>query len=144
MASLGHYEVIVVTQNIGIIIWNSGRQYGHHFKGDIFSCIFMNEKFRILIQISLKFVLKSQIDSGSILFQVMAWHLPGDRPLPEPMLIQFTDAHNQGVDEMTWFLLMPCHLVVTMASAPIILTSGGQCQVNSYHLVPELRQHTNL
>ena len=34
---------------------------GHHFADDIFRCIFMNEKFWILIKISLKFVPKGQI-----------------------------------------------------------------------------------
>ena len=31
---------------------------GRHFPDDIFECIFMNEKFGILIQLSLKFVPK--------------------------------------------------------------------------------------
>ena len=60
---------------------------------DIFRCIFVNEKFCILIQISLKFVPKGQIDYKSALFQVMAWRRTGDKPLPEPMLTQFTGAY---------------------------------------------------
>ena len=51
----------------------------------------MNEKFYILIPISLKFVPKSPIDNKSALVQVMAWRQPGDKALPEPMLTQFTD-----------------------------------------------------
>ena len=53
----------------------------------------MNEKFCILIQISLKFVPKGQIDYKSALVQVMAWRRTGEKPLPEPMLTQFTDAY---------------------------------------------------
>ena len=45
----------------------------------------MNEKFRILIQISLKFVPKGPIDNKSALVQVMAWRRSGDKPLSEPI-----------------------------------------------------------
>ena len=62
-------------------------QNGRHFAGDIFLCIFMNEKFCILIKISQLFVSKGLIDNKTPLVQVMAWHRTGDKPLPEPMLI---------------------------------------------------------
>ena len=45
----------------------------------------------ILIQISLKFVHKSPNDNESTLLQVMVWHQEGDKPLPEPMMLWFTD-----------------------------------------------------
>ena len=45
----------------------------------------MNEKFRISIQISLKFVPKGPIDNKPALVQVMAWCWSGDKPLSEPM-----------------------------------------------------------
>ena len=45
------------------------------------------------IRISLKFVSKSPIDNISALVPVMAWHRTGDKPLPEPMLTQFTEAY---------------------------------------------------
>ena len=60
---------------------------------DIFKCIFLNENERILIQIALKFVPMSSIANKAALVQVMAWHLTGDKPLPEPMMTQFTDAN---------------------------------------------------
>ena len=63
------------------------------FHNDIFEYIFMNERFCILIRISLKFAPKGQIDNTAALDQVMAWHRTGDKPLPEPMLVQFTDAY---------------------------------------------------
>ena len=62
---------------------------------NIFKRIFLNEKTQILIQISLKFVLKGPINKITALVQIMAWHWPGDKPLPEPMLAQFTDVYMQ-------------------------------------------------
>ena len=53
----------------------------------------MNEKFCILIQISLKFVPKGPIDNSSALVRVMAWHQIDAKPLSEPMLTQFTDVY---------------------------------------------------
>ena len=38
-------------------------QNDRHFQDDIFICIFMNEKFYILIKISLKFVPDGPIDN---------------------------------------------------------------------------------
>ena len=46
-------------------------QNGRHFADDIFKC--MNEKLRILIRVSLKFVPKGPINNKSALVQVMAW-----------------------------------------------------------------------
>ena len=60
---------------------------------DIFKCNFLNEKARISITISLKFVPKGPIDNESALVQVMAWRRTDDKPLPEQMLTQFTDAY---------------------------------------------------
>ena len=67
-------------------------QNGCYFADYIFKCIFVNEKFGILIWISLKFVPKGAVDNESALVQLMAWHQAGNKPLPEPMLTQFTDA----------------------------------------------------
>ena len=49
----------------------------------------MQEKFHVLIQFSLKFVLRGPIDSQSALVQVMALCLAGSKLLDEPMAIQF-------------------------------------------------------
>ena len=59
---------------------------------DIFKSIF-NESVWIPITISLKFIPKAPIDSKSALVQVVAWHRTGEKPLPESMLTQFTDAY---------------------------------------------------
>ena len=61
---------------------------------DNFKSIFLDENDRIPIRFfPLKFVPRSPIDNTPALVQVMAWCLTGDRPLPEPMLTQFTDAY---------------------------------------------------
>ena len=62
-------------------------QNGPHFAGDIFKCIFLNENVWIPINISLKFVLKCQIDDIPTLVWIMALCWPGDKPLTEPMMI---------------------------------------------------------
>ena len=42
-------------------------QNGRHFPDDIFICIFMNEKFCILIRISQRFVPKGPIENNPVL-----------------------------------------------------------------------------
>ena len=62
---------------------------------DIFKSIF-NESVWISIitcTISLKFIPKGPIDYKLALVQVVAWHQTGEKPLPESMLTQFTDAY---------------------------------------------------
>ena len=63
------------------------RQNGHHFPDAIFERIFLNENILILIKISLKFVPKGPINNIPALFQRMAWHWPGDKPLFDPMMV---------------------------------------------------------
>ena len=41
----------------------------------------------------MKFVTKGPSDNKTALVQVMAWRRTGDKPLPEPMPAQFTDAY---------------------------------------------------
>ena len=43
--------------------------------------------------IFVKVIPESPTDSKKALVQVMAWRQPGDKPLPEPMVTQFTDAY---------------------------------------------------
>ena len=59
---------------------------------DIFKFIF-NESVWISITISLKVIPKGPIDYKSALVKVVAWHRTGEKPLPESMLTQFTDAY---------------------------------------------------
>ena len=59
---------------------------------DILKCNFVNKYVLILIKISPNFVPMGPIDNKSPLVQVMAWRRKGDKPLHEPMMIQFNDA----------------------------------------------------
>ena len=52
-------------------------QNGWHFADSIFKCIFLNEKFYILIKILWKFVPKDPTNDKSALVQTMAWHWTG-------------------------------------------------------------------
>ena len=76
-------------------------QNGRHSANDIFKSIFLNENVRIAIKISLKFVPNSPLDNKSALFWVMAWRRTGDKPLPKPMLTQFTNAIMRHSEEMS-------------------------------------------
>ena len=60
---------------------------------DNLGCIFLNKYYRIQIQISSKFVLRSPSNNKPVLVQVMAWRRTGDKPLPETILTQLTDAY---------------------------------------------------
>ena len=69
---------------------------------DNFNCSFLNENDKIPIPVSLKFFPRSLIDNKSTLVQEMASRQTGDKPLPEPMLTQLTDAYMRhwGGDEL--------------------------------------------
>ena len=60
---------------------SSPGQNGCHFTDNIFICIFTDEKFCILIRISLKFVPKGPTDNNAELVQIIAWHRIGDKPI---------------------------------------------------------------
>ena len=47
---------------------------------------FLNKDSCILIQISLKSVLKGSVDKILALFGIMAWHWTNNKPLSEPMM----------------------------------------------------------
>ena len=73
-------------------------QNGRYFADDIFKHIALYENYNILIPNSLKFVTMDAIAIKSALVQVMACRLFGDKPLPERMVTQFTDACIQNWD----------------------------------------------
>ena len=64
------------------------RQNSRHFADQTFKRIFLNETFRILIKISLKFVPKGPINNIPALVQIMAWRRSSDKPLSEPMMVR--------------------------------------------------------
>ena len=55
-AVMNKFCLFVFSSSVGLLKSSPPRQNGHHFADDIFKYIFMNEKFCILIRISLKFV----------------------------------------------------------------------------------------
>ena len=87
------YSWIIGAINSQGINSSSPAQNGPHFVDDIFKCIFLNEKFCILIRISRKLLPKGLINDTWTMLQVMAWRRIGDKPLPEQILIQFADAY---------------------------------------------------
>ena len=87
-------------ENFDCNTWKSGmllntfgvEQYVCHFV-DIFKYIFFKENLFILIQISLKFVIKHLINNQIMaLFQVMALCKTGSKPLPGLILANVYDA----------------------------------------------------
>ena len=91
-------SIPILQQSCTIEVWewinlSLPGQNGPHFTDDIFRCIFVNEKFCILIKISLKFVPKSQIGNNPALVYIMAWRRIGDKLLSESMLTRFIDAY---------------------------------------------------
>ena len=69
------------------------RQSRRQFADDIFKCISLNENVLIFIKILLKFIPMGPINNILALIQIMAWSQIGDKPLPEPMMTQFTDTY---------------------------------------------------
>ena len=65
------------------------RQNGGHVADDIFKYFFVNENFRILNKISLKYVPWGLINNAAALLKIMAWGRIGDKPLSEVMLVLF-------------------------------------------------------
>ena len=57
---------------------------------NIFKRIFLNQNDKIPIQISVKLVPMSPICNKLALVQGMVCRRTGDKPLPEPMMTQFT------------------------------------------------------
>ena len=64
-------------------------QNGRHLADNILKCIFMKQKFDILIQISPKFIPEGEIDNKLALGQTMVRHQTSDKPLSKPMLTMF-------------------------------------------------------
>ena len=68
----------------------------------MFKLIFLKHIFWILIEISIDCLLKDPDNRESTLVHVMPRRLFGAKPLPEPMMIQFTDEnlYHQGPDSI--------------------------------------------
>ena len=66
------------------------KQNGRYFADYTLKYIFLNEKVIISAKISLKFVPKGPIYNIPVLFQIMAWRRPVDKPLSEPMMVKLS------------------------------------------------------
>ena len=68
---------------------------GQNFADNIFECtsFYFYENYSAWITISPKFIIKSQIDNRPTLVQAMAWCETGNKPLPDPMVIEFPDIY---------------------------------------------------
>ena len=76
-------------------------QNGRQFADDIFKCVFMNEKFCILIQVSLKSVLKGPIDNTIVSGNGLVPN--GSQAITnELMLTRFTDAYMRHDAKRRW------------------------------------------
>ena len=65
------------------------RQNGCHFADNSFKYVFFKGIIIVwnMIKISVKFVPKGPINIITALVQIMAWHLPGNKLLSEPMMV---------------------------------------------------------
>ena len=78
----------------GLNVLSRGRDKMVAVSQTTFSNVFsLNEKVQFFIQISLKLDPKSPTNNKSALVQMMALRWSGDKPLSEPMMGYFTDAH---------------------------------------------------
>ena len=84
-----------VLKNLGAIIgWClQHTEAESYFSNGIFRCIFFIECHCVFIEISLKFVPKGPVDNTYLLYLLMTQHHIGNKSLPEPMMIQFTDGY---------------------------------------------------
>ena len=74
------------------MLTHSPKSAFHHYepKSQYFADdISLNEKSHILIHISPKFVPENAIDIESAMFQVMAWHQMGNKPLTDIIYIGY-------------------------------------------------------
>ena len=96
------------------------RQNGRHFADATLKCFFLYESIWILVDISLKFVPRIQINNIPSLVQIMAWRQPGDKPLSEPMIVR-----------------LPMHICITRPRRVKTLpsqTRPHQSHKNQYHV----------
>ena len=65
-------------------------QNGGYFADDIFKSFSWKKNLVFWLKVLLQIIAKGQIDNKSAL----GWHRIGNKPLPEPMLTQFSDAYK--------------------------------------------------
>ena len=110
------------------------KQKGCRFTDDIFKCIFLNENVWIPIKISLKLVPKGPINNVPVLFQIMAWCRPGDRPLFEPMMVSLSThiciTRPQWVKQNCWHFAGNIFKYILLMKKSISWLQNGKCEIN--------------
>ena len=105
-------------------------QHGWYYPDDIFKCIFMNEKFCILIRISLKFVPKGPIKNIPVLVHIMS---PDRRQAiiwTNAGLVHWRIYAALGGDELRWYIFMTECVVCVSTVASILETSSWATRPN--------------
>ena len=100
-----------------------------HFADGIFKCTLENENEWISPRISLKFVPKVRINNITTLFQIMAWRLPGDKPLSEPMMVSLLT--HICVTRPQWVVGLLVHAVEAVAKNSIPVFNSNSRVFNS-------------
>ena len=95
------------------------------FADDTSKCIFLKENVRISIKISLKFVPKSPIDNIQALFQIRAWRRPGDKPLPEAMMVSLLTHICVAWPQWVIYTHTSGLFAGTLANSPVVSYPGG-------------------
>ena len=90
------------TEYISRIITLWQRQDGRHFCRQHIICLFLNENFCISNKISLKYVLYGLMNNKPSLVQIMDCRQTGDKPLSEPMTVEFTDTYMHDSTSMSY------------------------------------------
>ena len=103
----GFVKLCFVDVMVSFLNSSSPGRNGRHFAYDIFICIFVYEKFCIL----LKLVPKGPNDNNIGLDWIMAWCRIGDKPLSEPMLTRIC-IYQAGRVCGVWCVVVSkhCHL----------------------------------
>ena len=84
------YSIYISSMNIEFHLWYEN--YRRHFQIYLqWKCLNFNYNMYNFTEVYSE--AKGPIDYKSALVQVVAWHRTGEKPLPESMLTQFTDAY---------------------------------------------------
>ena len=117
MRWLGHWHVIWWLNSL------RPRQDGRHFPDAIFKWIFLNENVWISITVSLEFIPKGPINNVPSLVQIMAWRQSGDKPLSEPLMVDFFMHMSLYINELTHWPLLDLVVILKLVVFKLISRS---------------------
>ena len=117
------------------------------FQTTFINAFFFNENACILIKISLKLVPIGPIENKSALVEAMAWRRTGDKPLSEPMMVQFPYAYmrySASMSQLTLYRWLSARLQYLQWVSSLALSH--QCYVSycglflNFEIVIDLNQ----